>query len=455
MELAKLDQRAEPGAPPINKVPRLLLVLIVAISAFIQFTVVSKTVVENPLRADAGEYFSYAYNLHHYKTYSLARTWVGAPPEKAPAPDSIRSPGYPLFLLLAGEPRPNASYVLKVSYLQAALGVLSVWLVYLIAAKILSQGFALLASLITATTAQLATISTYMLTESLFLFLLLASVLASIHALRSERRSLFAVAGLLWGLCSLVRPTAEFFPVLAVLAVLAIPRLSRFRGAALLGLACFAAVLSPWIIRNQSPELRNSGPSLMVNTLAHGSYPDFMYQGRPETFAFPYRFDPNLPEITKDVPSVLKDIGERFVEKPGTYARWYLIGKPYFFLSLRDVQSSDIMIYPVSQTPFYQDPGFAVARRISLELHWPLMILGLIGAVMLVLRPRRFRMTEPAKLAAGFIVLVVAYAIAFHMVAAPFPRYAIPFRPLIFVLALLPLHAGCRAFRPQQRLPKG
>ena len=189
----------------------------------------------------------------------------------------------------------------------------------------------------------------------------------------------------------------------------------------------------------------------MVNTLAHGSYPRFMYEGRPETYGYPYRYDPNLSQVTKDVPSVLKDIGERFVRYPGTYLSWYLIGKPYYFLSLRDVQSQDIMIFPASQTPFYPDLKFAVIRRISLGLHWPLMILGLIGAVTLVLRPRWLQVSKSALLAARVVGLVVAYSIVFHMVAAPFPRYAIPFRPLIFALALLPLLAAWTAFRLRPR----
>jgi len=256
-------------------------------------------------------------------------------------------------------------------------------------------------------------------------------------------------------LCSLVRPTAEFFPVLGLLAVLLLPGLRAHRANALVGFACFVAVLSPWIIRNQVADLLNPGSSLMVNTLAHGSYPGFMYEGRPETFAFPYRFDPKLPEITKDVPSVLKDIGRRFADDPGTYASWYLLGKPYFFLSLRDVQSADIMIYPVSQTPYYQDLKFAVIRRFSLELHWPLMILGLIGMVTLALRPRWMPSGTPSVIAASVVALVVAYAIAFHMVVAPFPRYAIPFRPLIFVLALLPLRAIWELARSRKQSANG
>jgi hypothetical protein len=50
---------------------RLILTLILSISALIQFTVVSRTTVEIPFRVDAGDYFSYAYNLSHHGVYSI------------------------------------------------------------------------------------------------------------------------------------------------------------------------------------------------------------------------------------------------------------------------------------------------------------------------------------------------------------------------------------------------
>ena len=45
------------------------------------------------------------------------------------------------------------------------------------------------------------------------------------------------------------------------------------------------------------------------------------------------------------------------------------------------------------------------------------------------------------------MALVVLYAIGLHMVVAPFPRYAIPFRPLIYALAMVPVQAAWLAWR--------
>lgn len=424
---------------PTN-VHRLLLLLVLAISAFIQFTVVSRTVVENPLRADAGEYFAYAFNLHEYGTYTLERTWDTIPPHSL-VPDKMRSPGYPLFLAALGKPEPIEAYGLRVTYVQAGLGVLSVWLVYLIAVTFAGPAAALSVAFLTAINPQLATISTYLLTESLFTFLLLASVLMLARAVHGGRLWMWAGAGLLWGLCSLVRPTAQYFLPLLLVAVFLLPRLRAFRKPALVAFSAFLLTLSPWLLRNLSDSVSNPGTSMAVNTLAHGSYPGFMYDGRPGTFAYPYRADPRIKEITKDMPSILSHIASKFREQPRTYATWYLLGKPYFFLSMEDVQSFDVMIYPTSRTPYYEDLKFAILRTVSLALHWPLTILGLAGAALLAIRPEWLQLDDRGRSTALMVALVVAYGIALHMVVAPFPRYSIPFRPLLFALALLPFTA--------------
>jgi 4-amino-4-deoxy-L-arabinose transferase-like glycosyltransferase len=425
-----------------NHLPRLLLVLLLSLSAYIQLTVVSQTVVDAPLRADASEYFSYAYNLHHHGVYSIQRTWTDEPAPARLVPDAARPPGYPIFLALLGTPEPTQAYLLRVSFAQAVIGVASVWLTYLIGSMLMGRALSMAAATITAIAPQLATVSTYLLTESLFMFLLLASVFSLLQAVNRQKRWLYAVSGLLWGVTSLVRATSEYFPVLLLVAVLIIPALRSYRRNALIAFACFILAMSPWFIRNQSAAVSRSSPSLLIKTLAHGSYPDFMYQQRPETFGFPYRFDPDADRDTRDLPSIVSHIGGLFKAHPLEYGRWYLIGKPYFFLSMEDVQSFDILIYPVTHSPYYEDLRFATLRWLSLCLHWPLMILGLAGSLLVLLRPRWLRLDIPARRDAFILALLVVYAIGFHMIAAPFPRYAIPFRPFVYVLAFMSMRAA-------------
>jgi 4-amino-4-deoxy-L-arabinose transferase-like glycosyltransferase len=429
--------------PERSRVTTLLLSLVLALAAFIQLTVVSRTVVDQPLRADAGEYFSYAWNLYYKGTYSSARP---ADDLTSPVPDKVRTPGYPIFLIAVGPPEATEAFLRKVSYFQALLGIGSVFLIFQIASSFLRSGWALVPALLTATSPHFVMLSTYVLSESLFCFLLLASVFASIRALEVKHLTAFALAGILWGLCALVRPTMQFFPAAVLVLALLLPQVRSLRKPIAIMCLTFMAVMAPWLIRNSTTE--QSGPSLMLNNIAHGAYPGFMYDERPETFGFPYRFDPEYPEHVKNGSHLLTHLKERFSSEPLKYATWFLAGKPYFFLSLRDAQAYDIQIYPTPKNPYYERPFFAWMRGLSIQVHWPLMLAGIAGIALLAVKPRiAAGRTESAWLCATAVALVVLYAIGLHMVAAPFPRYAIPFRPLIYALAMIPLLGAWRGIR--------
>ena len=94
-------------APGRGNTVRLLLVLILALSSLIQLTVVSRTSMDIALRADARDYFSYAYNLRNHGVYSRMDTWAKGAASYIPVPDQLRAPGYPAFLALLGNPDPH------------------------------------------------------------------------------------------------------------------------------------------------------------------------------------------------------------------------------------------------------------------------------------------------------------------------------------------------------------
>lgn len=429
-----------------SRLPLLLLVLLLALAAWIQLAVVSRTVAVAPLPADAGEYFAYAWNLDRFGTYSRAPTWRD-PAAKA-EPDAMRSPGYPWFLRLAGRPEVSAAWLHRVALLQAALGIASVLLTWLLARKMTGRGPALLAGLLVAINPWLVNNATNVLTETVFTFLLLASVLASIRAFApGAGRGWALFAGLVWGACSLVRPAAQFLPLLFLIVTLLLPRFAPWRRQALLMLLGFALAWSPWALRNQRAEMAETSSYLMVASIAHGSYPGFMYEQRPESFAFPYRHDPHYQDKIRDLPTVLRHIVGEFRREPLRYAGWYLFGKPYYFLSLENVQSYDMLVYPVSRSPWYEDRRFDLMSKASRVLHWPLVLLGLVGIAFLAFRPRALRLAPEQLLAGSIAAAVTIYAVALHVVVAPFPRYGIPFRPLLFALALMVAYAAWRRFR--------
>ena len=441
-----MNGNAEPAS---KRLPRLLILLVLCLSAYIQTTIASRTALVNPLTADSGRYFSYAYNVTNFGVYSSQVTWDPAHSEGNLPSDAIRSPGYPAFLMLMGKPEPTQAWAGRVAMAQALLGVLTVFLSYLLARLALSPRAAVGVALLTALSPHLEAITPEILTEPLFTTSLLAAALASAHALKSRRTGWIIAAGVLWGLASLVRPTTQFLPPLLLAATILVPSLRGQVRAASLFVLSFALTLAPWSIRNHVVELRPTSDNLTVNFLHHGSYPDFMYRGRPETLGFPYRFDPDSPRIGRSVGSALEQIARNFATDPVTYTRWYLIGKPISLLSWDIVNGQgDIFTAEPVRSPLLEDRKFALVRDLMHLLHWPLMIMALLGASLAWLRPAWLGLSGSRLACARIVAAILGYAIALHIVGAPFPRYGIPFRPMCYLLSALPLAALWGRFRP-------
>lgn len=433
--------------------PRLMLALVLALSALLQATVVSRTKVDRPLRVDALDYFSYAVNLRDHGVYSLDRGWNEGHADETPRPDAQRPPGYPWMLRLL-DPQVSRQWLRRVGYVQSVLGVLSVWLVFLLGRRFLPEPMALLAAALTALCPSLVVLGTYVLSEGLFTFCLLAALLASAVALdRAGEWKPALAAGLLWGLASLVRSTTVFLPILFLLASVAVPALHPYRRAAAACLLGFALAMSPWLLRNATLPPPASGSSLLVKALAHGSYPDFRFEGRPESEGFPYRFDPEAAERQQDLPSALLYIARDFRDHPGPMLRWYLLSKPVVFLSWTGSQSWGLFLYPVLASPYLQPGLFQLSAILMQALHWPLVLMALVATAALLARRHLPAIASRNRGVATLLAFVFAYAIAFHMVVAPFPRYNLPFRPLVFLLAALCLHWLAVAWRRRRLSP--
>jgi 4-amino-4-deoxy-L-arabinose transferase-like glycosyltransferase len=416
--------------------------VLVALSAFIQFSVVSGTIVDTPIRADAAKYVSYAFNLKNSGTFSHVPSWHNDYANAPVVPDKLTLPGYPAALTFFLDGAPDSQFVKRVTLFQACLGVLSVLLAYAIARRVLPAGWAFAVGLVTAISPHLATISTYVLTEALFTTSLLASTLALLVAIQSKgKRSPYVVAGLLLGITCLVRPQLQPLPFVLAAVALATPSLRRHLPGAMLGLACFLAVMAPWLWRNAMLEQPPGSPSLLVNTLYHGSFPNMMYRDDPRTYGFAYRFDPKSEEVTRDVPTVLAHIASSAAQDPLRYAQWYFIGKPGFFLSWGIIAGGgDIYIYPTPVSPYRDIALFKALKNASFLMHWPLMLLAVFCVFVALRRHFVLGNTTPSSTGAALLALIFAMAIVMHMLGAPYPRYGIPFRPIAYILAFWALH---------------
>jgi 4-amino-4-deoxy-L-arabinose transferase-like glycosyltransferase len=179
----------------------------------------------------------------------------GIPPSnRAPAGGSsaYRPPGFPLFLgaVYAGVGRESPAIA---RLAEALLGTLSVGLIGLIAARIWGRRVGMLALGIAALAPPLVILSTALVSEALFVPLMLAAVLAALEARRSSRPLRWAiVTGVLVGAAELTRTNALMLvPPLAIALWTAQPRRGR-RALTRVSVMVAAAVLTvvPWTVRN-------------------------------------------------------------------------------------------------------------------------------------------------------------------------------------------------------------
>lgn len=290
---------------PIGWGTILILGLVMITRLYLRAESLYGTQVDRPLRADAMDYFMYAYNLRHHSVYARDVATFKESQQRV-MPDAVRSPGYPLFLTLFIDGRPNFKMINKIPYCQVIISTLTLVVAYFLFKSFLSIYWAGLAALLTALSPHLVVANSYVLTESLFCFFLaLAGWLLSLF-IRRPSLWLAAISGLVLGAGSLVRPSLLYFPL--VVGIIFIFQFGRRKGARYLTalLLGFILMLAPWFIRNMQTFKFMSDKALQIGFLQHGMYPQFMYKHLSQSYGFPYRFDPNNAVIASSTTSVLK-----------------------------------------------------------------------------------------------------------------------------------------------------
>lgn len=104
------------------------LIAILTLALGLRVHTVFNTEVIVPLRADAGEYFLYAYNLKHFGIFSMSP--AGFAQTGTPEPDAFRTPGYPLFLALFIDDKVSEKMLAQILLTQAFLSTLTVYLTF-------------------------------------------------------------------------------------------------------------------------------------------------------------------------------------------------------------------------------------------------------------------------------------------------------------------------------------
>lgn len=419
---------------------RLILIigLLTGIALYLRIAYIQHTVIYRPIQADALEYVTYGRNIAHHATYSKQ---LGT---DQPQPDAFRSPGYPLLIAAAIRVTGDESFLRIVLFIQILLSALLVPMTFFAGIPFLSRRYAILAAALVALNPHLTAMTSYLLTETLNAFLLLAAFVLYVHAYKNMSITQFLASGLFWGAAYMTNETCLLLPptISAVTIVTCRGASAGNRKQLIAGMACSLVVflIFPlgWNIRNRInlPPDSPRGSLRAINTLSHGSYPGFIFES--EQFKYrPYKEDPQQPEFGRSLNRFTAVMAERIKQRPLRYLAWYLFEKPYYLWSWNLLQGQgDVYVYRVKHSLYTQSPVADGIRLLYRYTHPLIVLFAAVGMLLLIVRKTEWGQPPDGGLPVVLVALVIIYYTTIYSVFAPWPRYAVPLRPFLYLVFL-------------------
>ena len=377
------------------------------------------------LTPDSNVYLLLAHNMVTYGVYSFDK----APPI---TPSVWFPPLYPMFLALGHWIGASVS---TVAIVQAVIGAISAVLIFVLAKKAVSVNWAALIAFFYAVHPGAINSARSILTETLFTFLLLATVCVLVAALNRNRFLWTAVAGVLMALAILCRSVVELLPIAFAAVMLTVPKLVfRIRHVVVL-IVCVLALIAPWSIRSSlvAGRLIPVQDSASFATLFYVAT-QLNWDQADEATLWPRQaleVDRLRAEAlaqgetaARDMPSshLLFRQGWRNVrQNPTGYLVSRLQAFPYFFLTSYD-----------SFSGINTSLGTLVARRDFLRLALKLCFLFVFSLMPFVLALVGL-LHSRKNLAASLSAIVWLYMLAIYFPVWVEPRYWLPAVPFLLV----------------------
>jgi len=325
-------------------------------------------------------------------------------------------------LFVAGLQALFSDHLIVIKLAQVVLDATALIFFFIIGKHIFGHSCGVLGSAIVAVYPFAVFVPLYIGTESLFVFLLAASILCVTLALKDVRIVLFIAAGLTLGLATLTRGTTLFLPVFLVPFFLWHLRrypIGRTVGLSIAFLASFVIVLSPWIARNYAlhdafiPSSTSSGP------LLHGSSKKFwLIEDREK----------NLPAYFDYLES------EKGIARPANPNPTWVEKDRYYRRAAIEMHKERWRSEPLAFLPYFGEKfarlwyGTESGRNqlVIALINLPIYLLFLSG-LWLAFRKR----IQSAYL----LVTVLLYFVSIHMAVFGYFRYMLPIMPYIILFA--------------------
>jgi 4-amino-4-deoxy-L-arabinose transferase-like glycosyltransferase len=316
-------------------------------------------------------------------------------------PNAYVTPGFPLFLALVYKIHGFALTPFdQVRIYHTILLILVVALVYLIARKVSNPSVAFYSALIAAVYPPLIWSATSLLTETLFVTILLAYFYVMICALDKKSALLTGIAGLLFGITVLIRPqVAPFFIIPFLLEFKNSPK-TIFKLALVFTLV-FTMIQAPWWIRNY--QIYDKVVLFATQT------------GNPMLAGADPYYKTGLKTIFKGIPLekqtdiAISRIINGFKQDPLLYLKWFTVGKFTIMFSK-----------PWLRYPY----GFSM-DSFAKVIHIFLVTTGWVGVLL-------FLSQSKTRIISSFVIILTSI----HLLFLPLPRYAFPLMPFLIICAV-------------------
>lgn len=379
---------------------RILLGLLV-VAFLLRLAAVLIIPIDYRFRNDAVQYISLAQRLLNQEQYGLE---PGVPDARVP-------PGYPLFV--AGILALTGQSLMVVRLAQAVLGVVAVWLAFVIGRESFSSRVGLLGSFILAVYPAWIIWPALFLTEALFTVLVLAFVLYLIRSMRAYSAKHAVGCGVAFGLALLTREALYGLPLVLPFACwwARKPWRDTWRYLLLFAVAVLL-ILSPWLIRNYL-------------TFGHIFFTEGSAYAQYRVFGRGY-LSPYMQEAVNNPSSDGKPPGydERYGLTGDMVRVSRLFTEPTTYLRQLGNRLVEYWLHPNGLESL---PNNLAIRGVYVALHIIVLILAGVG----IIPGLKHRET-----ATGSLVLLLIYATGLALFfGPPNPRYNLPFLPIVFIFA--------------------
>ncbi|MFC0213144.1 ArnT family glycosyltransferase [Paenibacillus chartarius] len=375
--------------------PSVLLAVIVAVGCYLRLRFVMRMEYgPESLIGDQTEYIRLAIQLLEKGIYAYRDT----------TPNTMVTPGWPMivagfFKLFGYEPLERTLMIIRVWQCFFALPAL--WFIYAIGKRLFGPLTGLLAAGFAAVYPPYVYSASLILTEVPFLTFFTALLYAQTRVLQGGGRRDHGIAGMLLGICVLIRPNVLPLGVVPYVLLYVQDKRAEWRGA-LAAAACFTLVMLPWWVRNWVTfhEFIPIAKGEVGNPFLGGTDPYF--RGT---------IDWSRINEKEQFQEGLRRIQAGLREDPWLWIRWMTAGK--FFIFFKSMWVGD---YPGTV------PGWYYAAMV--RLHRYIVVIGWVAAALLTPWIRPFR----------FPVLTLLTFLAVHMIFIPVNRYAYGMMPMLMLL---------------------